>query len=87
MCGFNDDIVHADLHTLLLLHVGEVFKCEGPHGRSPEGICLHDGLQTSSEKDNKRDYLTHTHTHMELKCVDQTLTLPVQGPKDSALFA
>lgn len=42
-------------HTLLFLHVGEVFKREGPHRRSPEGIGLHDGLQASSDKENKTD--------------------------------
>lgn len=42
-------------HTLLFLHVGEVFKREGPHRRSPEGVGLHDGLQTSSDKENMTD--------------------------------
>lgn len=63
MCGFNAESVLADLHTLLLLHVGEVFECEGPHGRSPESICLHDGLQTSSDRESKRDYSRHTHSY------------------------
>lgn len=42
-------------HTLLLLHVGEVFEREGPHGRSPESIRLHDGLQPGSDRDSERD--------------------------------
>lgn len=54
VCGVYVDVGRADLLTLLFLHVGEVFKCEGPHGRSPESIGLHDGLQTSSDKENKR---------------------------------
>lgn len=68
MRGFHADGVRADLHTLLFLHVGEVFKREGPHGRSPESICLHDGLQTGSDKENKRDYSRHTHTHTVKVC-------------------
>lgn len=70
------------LHTLLFLHVGEVFKCEGPHRRSPESISLHDRLQTSPDRDTYRERKIIEHTHkktppeqkkkgMLYVCVDQ----------------
>lgn len=40
--------------TLLLLHVGEVFKREGSHRGSPEGVGLHDGLQAGPDR-HKRE--------------------------------
>lgn len=42
------DNVH--LHTLLFLHIGEIFKRECPHRRSPESIGLHDRLQAGPDK-------------------------------------
>lgn len=41
-------------HTLLFLHVGEVFEREGPHWRSPESIGLHDGLQASPGEEQRQ---------------------------------
>lgn len=35
--------------------MGEVFKCEGPHRRSPESIGLHDCLQASPDKETYRE--------------------------------
>lgn len=39
--------------TLLLLHVGEVFKREGSHRGSPEGVRLHDGLQAGPDRQKR----------------------------------
>ncbi len=35
--------------------MGEVFKREGPHRRSPESIGLHDRLQASPDKETYRE--------------------------------
>lgn len=60
-------------HTLLFLHVGEVFEREGPHGRSPESIRLHDGLQAGSDKESERDnvFQSTLEKRKECVCVDQ----------------
>lgn len=47
--------------TLLLLHVGEVFKREGSHRGSPEGVGLHDGLQASPDRHKQTDKLFQKH--------------------------
>lgn len=43
--------------TLLLLHVGEVFKREGSYRGSPESVGLHDGLQASPDRHKQTDKL------------------------------
>lgn len=50
-------------HTLLFLHIGEVFKCEGPHRRSPESIGLHDRLQASPDRERQMQRETEISEH------------------------
>ncbi len=48
-------------NTLLFLHIGEVFKCEGPHRGSPESISLHDRLQAGPDKETDRHISEHNY--------------------------
>ena len=42
------------VHTLLFLHIGEIFKRECPHRRSPESIGLHDRLQAGPDGEGRQ---------------------------------
>lgn len=48
-------LFNVHLHTLLFLHISEIFKRESPHRRSPESIGLHDRLQASPDRDIQKE--------------------------------
>lgn len=55
----SDMLLCVHLHTLLFLHISEIFEREGPHRRSPESVGLHDRLQASPDRDTQKERNVH----------------------------